>query len=316
MTATAFHGDRLGRAGRLVVWAGAAAFATTAYGFGIGWLMQRPVDAAGADETLPAIMIELAAEPVAVETDDNVASVSETDSEEIKSEETQPLPEPVVEEKIEPKPVAEVPELAQVAEEEPEEPPPVEQATRELPSEVLPQPEEDPVVEQVTNVLDNVAIPLPLSRPEIRKVSERPPEKVAEKKKPKKKRTASAPASKVAVKAKAKVRNSDGNAARVASEGKASSASSAKWKSRVMVHLQRHKRYPASARREKAEGNAQVRFRIDDRGNVLSVSLSRSSGFAELDRAAIAMVRNSSPVPAPPPGVNKTIVAPVYFTLQ
>lgn len=316
MTTIASHGDRLGTAGRLVVWAGAAALVTTAYGFGIGWLMQKPVDADGADETLPAIMIELAAEPVAVETDDNVASVSETDSAEVKSEEAQPLPEPVIEEKIEPKPVEEVPEPVLVAEEEPEEPPPVEQATRALPPEVLPQPEEDPIVEQVTNVLDNVAIPLPVSRPEIREVSEKAPKKVAEKKKPKKKRTASAPASKVAVKAKAKVRKSDNNAAKVASEGKANSASSAKWKSRVMAHLQRHKRYPASARREKAEGNAQVRFRIDDRGNVLSVSLSRSSGFAELDRAAIAMVRNSSPVPAPPSGVNKTIVAPVYFTLQ
>ena len=104
------------------------------------------------------------------------------------------------------------------------------------------------------------------------------------------------------------------NAARVASEGKSRSVDSDRWKSRVLAHLQRHKRYPANARKQKAQGNAQVRFRIDAHGNVLSVSLARSSGFAELDRAAIAMVRNASPIPVPPEGVNRTIVAPVHFT--
>jgi protein TonB len=316
MTSFPSQGDRLGRASRVVVWFGAAVLMSTAYGFGIGWMMQRPVEPEGADETLPAIMIELAAEPVAVNTDDNVASVSETDSEDIKSEETQPLPEPV-EEKVEPKPVDPVPEPVPVVQKEEDETPPVEEAKAEPLPEEVPEPQENPAVQEVTKVMENVAAPLPVSRPKLREIAEKPPEKKIEKRKRKpKKQTVSAQASKVAVKAKAKARQSKNNAAKVASEGRSKAVSSDKWKSRVMAHLQRHKRYPASARRQKAEGNAHVRFRIDSSGNVLSVSLARSSGFAELDRAAIAMVRNSSPVPAPPPGVNRTIVAPVYFTLQ
>jgi TonB family protein len=68
--------------------------------------------------------------------------------------------------------------------------------------------------------------------------------------------------------------------------------------------IQRHKR-GLSIGRQKAERDVQIRFRIENGGNVLSVSVTRSSGSDELDKAAIAMVRNSSPVPTPPEGVNK-----------
>jgi protein TonB len=59
-----------------------------------------------------------------------------------------------------------------------------------------------------------------------------------------------------------------------------------------------------------------VRFTIDERGNVLSASLARSSGFAELDQEVVALVRRASPVPAPPPGANRSITAPVRFSTR
>jgi protein TonB len=83
-----------------------------------------------------------------------------------------------------------------------------------------------------------------------------------------------------------------------------------------MSHLERRKRYPSAARSNREEGTVYVRFRIDDSGNVLSVSLSRSSGYPTLDSAVLDMVRAASPVPAPPAGVNKTITAPVRFNLR
>lgn len=307
--------DRAGMAGRLATWLGAAVLVSTAYGFGLGWLMQAPTEPGGEDETLPAIMIELAPEPIAVETDDTVVSTAEADAPKVESAETQPKPEPVVEEKPEPKPAEEVETPEPVVEDEPEPEPPVVETKRELPAEP-PVEEDDPIVEEVTKVMDSVAAPLPMARPEVREASEKPREKKVERQKPRRKKTAAKPAAEASVKAKAKVRESTRNAAKVASEGKARPADTARWKSRVMVHLGKYKRYPPAARKTRDEGNVQVRFSMDDRGNVLSVSISRSSGSAELDRAAIAMVRNASPVPAPPAGATRTLYAPVHFTIK
>ena len=55
---------------------------------------------------------------------------------------------------------------------------------------------------------------------------------------------------------------------------------------------------------------------IDNNGNVLSSSLTRSSGSASLDQEAVAAVRRSSPVPAPPADAGKTITVPFSFTLR
>ena len=46
-------------------------------------------------------------------------------------------------------------------------------------------------------------------------------------------------------------------------------------------------------------------------------AIARSSGNAELDRAALDMVRRSSPVPAPPEGeTTRSLVVPVAFNLE
>jgi protein TonB len=123
-------------------------------------------------------------------------------------------------------------------------------------------------------------------------------------------------ASKPAVEAQAQVTRSNRNAARQTASGLLSSVSPARWQSRLMTHLERRKRYPSGAKSRREQGTVHVRFRIDDAGNVLSVSLARSSGFAELDNEVLALVRRASPVPAPPQGVNKTITAPVRFSVR
>jgi protein TonB len=83
------------------------------------------------------------------------------------------------------------------------------------------------------------------------------------------------------------------------------------WASRLMAHLEKFKRYPG-----RETGTATVRFSLDDAGNVLSYQLVKSSGSATLDQAVLDMVKRASPVPPPPPGVHKTITAPVNFTLK
>ena len=75
---------------------------------------------------------------------------------------------------------------------------------------------------------------------------------------------------------------------------------------------------PGGAKSRREEGNVQVAFTIDASGRVKSARIARSSGNAELDRAALDMVRRSSPVPAPPPEIERprSLVVPVAFSLR
>lgn len=295
--------------GEWLLWTTAGVLVVTAHAGAVAYLMREPMVAMEDSGPPPAIMIELAPEPEAVLTDETEVSTEQVDAEEVKTASSEPLPEPV-----EPPPVQPLPEPIPEPEPEPEvteqivEPPPVVEPEPE------PEPieEVDPVEELVMAQLENVEVPIPMVRPP--KLDPKIEKPVEPKKKTVKKQQA--PASQAARQAKAEVAQADRNAAAVSSSGAGRSVSPAKWQSRLMSHLERRKRYPSEARSNREEGTVYVRFRIDDAGNVLSVSLSRSSGSVALDNAVVAMVRSASPVPAPPPGVNKTITAPVRFNLR
>lgn len=324
----------LARTGELGLWAFAAVVVVAAHAGAVALMMQEPEVAAADDGSQSAIMIELAAEPEAVETEEEQIVPDEVDAEEVKTAAIEPLPEPqmtlpdtpppipqpVAEPVPEPTPIAETPpEPVPEPDPEPEvEPvPPVEQAQEmpEPPPEPLPEPPPEPVVEpvapeiqQVMAELENVEVPLPVTRPPP-PAKEPPPKKVAA-------APPVPPASQAARKAKAEVTQSDRTAARETSSGRGPSVAPAQWQSRLMSHLERRKRYPSESRANKEQGTVTVRFSIDPSGNVLSASISRSSGFSGLDQAVLEMVQRASPVPAPPPGVNRTIVAPVKFSLR
>ena len=71
----------------------------------------------------------------------------------------------------------------------------------------------------------------------------------------------------------------------------------------LMRALARHKEYPPRARNQRQQGVVQLAFAIDRRGNLLSHELHQSSGYPLLDRAALTMLRNASPLPALPDDV-------------
>ncbi|PPJ48493.1 energy transducer TonB [Rhizobium sp. KAs_5_22] len=277
--------------------------------------MQEP-DMVAEDAAPPAvIMIELAPEPVAEVTQEEQIVPDQVDAEEIKTASHEPAPEPAEEPLPEPmpQPIPEPP-VEEVVEKVPEpviEPPP-------MVPEPLPEPVEEinPIEQMVMAQLENVAVPIPVGRPPPPKPVKEKSKKAPEKKRAEKPRTPPPPASQAARKAKVEVAQSDRTAAKVTSTGGGRNVSPAKWQSRLMSHLERRKRYPSEARSNREEGIVYVRFRIDDGGNVLSVSLSRSSGHSSLDQAVLDMVRRASPVPAPPPGVSKTITAPVRFNIR
>ncbi|MBB4066050.1 energy transducer TonB [Gellertiella hungarica] len=261
------------------------------------------LEKAGENAPQAAIMIELAPEPEAVETERNDITEDRVDAAErpVETQEPLPLPEPpaAIEAKAPPPPA----------------PQPV------LPQEVRPEqppvPVADSVEQQMLALLENVEVPLPVARPKPplpeKPKAERPkadpPEKSVVRKKPK----TEAP-SVAARKPAATVKTADRNAAtKTVASSAAAKGDATRWKARVVAHLERRKRYPQAARARGEEGTVLVVFRIDPGGRVLSTSLARSSGHSALDEAAVAMVERASPVPAPPPGASTTITAPVRF---
>ncbi len=106
------------------------------------------------------------------------------------------------------------------------------------------------------------------------------------------------------------------NAAAAPSSGSDSSpsVSPATWKSSLMAHLNRYKRYPSGA---SGTGTASVAFTISRSGQVLSARLIGSSGDPALDAEAASLPRRASPVPAPPAslggGGSITLTVPIRF---
>jgi protein TonB len=91
------------------------------------------------------------------------------------------------------------------------------------------------------------------------------------------------------------------------------------WKSRLLAHLERFKRYPEMAKSRHEEGVSLLSFTLDREGRVLSFFVARSSGSDELDGAAQAMIERASPVPAIPDDVSgqtMQLVVPVRFTVR
>jgi protein TonB len=90
----------------------------------------------------------------------------------------------------------------------------------------------------------------------------------------------------------------------------------ADWQSRVLGRLNAAKSYPSSARARRQQGVVLIRFTLDRSGAVLAVALAQSSGFALLDREALALPKRASPLPEPPEdmkGQRIELVVPVEF---
>ncbi|HWE06060.1 MAG TPA: TonB family protein, partial [Rhizomicrobium sp.] len=99
--------------------------------------------------------------------------------------------------------------------------------------------------------------------------------------------------------------------------GKSAQRLRATWQKELMAHLDRHKRYPAQRSERSAE--ILVSFALDRKGHVLSTSIVKGSGDTAFDEAALAMLRRSDPVPAPPPAVadeGLSFTLPVIFRVK
>jgi protein TonB len=92
----------------------------------------------------------------------------------------------------------------------------------------------------------------------------------------------------------------------------ASRVTIATWRAIVSAKIKSAQRYPSRAHARGEQGTATVTFLLNRNGNVLSRSIVRSSGYAELDQEALAMIARAAPFPPFPPSITgETIKLPV-----
>ncbi len=90
------------------------------------------------------------------------------------------------------------------------------------------------------------------------------------------------------------------------------------WMDRVSRWLLDHRSYPEAARRHGRQGTVVVRFAVDRQGHVLTASLVQASGSAQLDEAALALVRyaNLPPFPSDMVSGQAVLTAPIRYQLE
>ena len=91
------------------------------------------------------------------------------------------------------------------------------------------------------------------------------------------------------------------------------------WLSEVILRrVEELKRYPASARADRAEGKVVVKAVIDENGSISEVDVFQSSGYPTLDEAAIQTMRQAAPLHLPHPlGQSRmTIKIPMNYRLD
>lgn len=96
-------------------------------------------------------------------------------------------------------------------------------------------------------------------------------------------------------------------------------AGEADFVARLRAWLAQHQHYPDRARARRQQGTALVSFVMDREGRVLSSRLQQSSGYAMLDREALALLARAEPLPAIPPSLGADrleIAVPIRFDLQ
>ena len=81
----------------------------------------------------------------------------------------------------------------------------------------------------------------------------------------------------------------------------------------IKDNIQNRISYPRLARKMGWEGKVIVSFVVDKDGKIQEVHIVESSGFAALDKNAIATIKKAAPFPCPP--VSAELVVPVIYRL-
>ncbi|MER8695050.1 energy transducer TonB [Mesorhizobium opportunistum] len=289
----------------LGLWAGAAALVLGAH-VAVAYAVQSfsPIETDGGPP--PALMIEMSPMVITPAVPEQAAMLDAATP-----DRTEPVEETEKAVEAEPEKAAEQPQTA---------PPDATEPTQPARAEQVDQPQlEEVVPDVIETVAPEVVVPLPQPKP-LEQPKEKKPvsvkaKKPVEKPKPRPRKEKAEPARTVAA-ASANSRPAAKAAAPKSSAG-FSGISPAKWESRLKAWINRHKRYPSAAKSRGSQGNTNVTFTVDGSGRVISARVVRSSGDAELDRAALAVLQGAT-VPAPPSELGSRVsrTAPFVFSLR
>lgn len=92
-----------------------------------------------------------------------------------------------------------------------------------------------------------------------------------------------------------------------------------RWQRKLVVHLNKFKRYPAAARERRIEGDVVVTFSIDRQGRVTARSIAHPSGASVLDEAALSILERSGLLPPPPSqiaGATVELTLPIEYRVK
>ncbi|MDH7802524.1 MULTISPECIES: energy transducer TonB [unclassified Rhizobium] len=306
MSENGYPQARHSRLGEVALWSTAALLMLGVHAGFAYYLMQEPEELDAGGPPPAAIMIEMAAIPEAVNTEETTQAQDVEDAEEVKSDNSQPVEEAAPEEPPPPEPVAEAPPPEPVQ-------PPEPQVEEVVEPQEVPEPVEqiDPVQEQMMAELENVEVPLPVMRPPPppveKKVEKKEPE---DKKKVERQRPKPEQASQLRETAKAEAQQSDRTAASRSNAGffSSSSVSKADWGAKVRSAMQRRLARSAG----KSGMTITVSFKIDSGGSVGGARILSSTGDAAMDQKLLAVIQKASVSP-PPPGADTSFTLPVLF---
>lgn len=91
------------------------------------------------------------------------------------------------------------------------------------------------------------------------------------------------------------------------------------WQKSIVLMISQAKTYPPKARRERIEGEVQIRFTLDRYGAVISAEIADSAGWPVLDRAALQTVEGIEKMPSPPnylDGDEFTLLIPLRYRFR
>ena len=90
----------------------------------------------------------------------------------------------------------------------------------------------------------------------------------------------------------------------------------AEYSRAVSMHIRRYQKYPLEALANNLEGTAQVAVQFGESGDVVKITLQKSSGWPILDSEAFTMVWAAAPqirVPTELQGRVRTLIVPIFF---